>query len=123
MLCVKIAGNVANSVDQDETPRSAASHFGRHCLPSPVCPNTYDECGSIPTPWLTKLFSWNPKTSDHRPCAVFFTDRLILYTIVPTDLLSTFSDEVNLQNFSIIACKSMCRNYLYAERFYSSHWL
>ena len=41
MLCLNIAGRVANSVDHDETPRSAASHMGLHCLLRPVCPNTY----------------------------------------------------------------------------------
>ena len=30
-----------NSVDLDETPRSAASHLGLHCLLRLVCPNTY----------------------------------------------------------------------------------
>ena len=32
---------MANSVDPDETPRSAASHLGLHCLFRPVCPSTY----------------------------------------------------------------------------------
>ena len=36
----KIAGWEANSVDLDQTPRSAASDLGLHCLPRPVCPNT-----------------------------------------------------------------------------------
>ena len=36
----KIAGLVANSVDPDQTPRSAASDLGLHCLLRPVCPNT-----------------------------------------------------------------------------------
>ena len=40
-LCLKIAGWVANSVDPDEMPHSAASHQGLHCLLRPVCPNTY----------------------------------------------------------------------------------
>ena len=35
--CVsKIAGWVANSVDPDETPHSAASHLGQYCLLRPV---------------------------------------------------------------------------------------
>ena len=46
MLCLKIAGWVANSVDPDETPRSAASHLGLYCLLRPVCPNTYGKNGS-----------------------------------------------------------------------------
>ena len=45
MLCLKIAGWVANSVDLDETPRSAASHLGLNCLLRPVCPNTYGKYG------------------------------------------------------------------------------
>ena len=36
MLCLVIAGRVANSVDPDETPRFAASHLGLHCLLRPV---------------------------------------------------------------------------------------
>ena len=32
---------MANSVDPDETPHSAASHLGLHCLLRPVGPNTY----------------------------------------------------------------------------------
>ena len=41
MLCLKIAGWVANSVDPDEMPHSAASHLGLNCLLRPVCLNTY----------------------------------------------------------------------------------
>ena len=36
---------MANSVDPDETPRSAASHLGLNCLLRPVCPNTYGKYG------------------------------------------------------------------------------
>ena len=31
---------MANSVDSDLTPRSAASDQGLHCLQRPICPNT-----------------------------------------------------------------------------------
>ena len=41
MLCLKIAEGVENSVDPDETPRSAASHLALHCLFRPVCLNKY----------------------------------------------------------------------------------
>ena len=34
---------MAYRVDPDETPRSAASHLGLHCLLRPVCPNTYSK--------------------------------------------------------------------------------
>ena len=47
MLCLKITGWVANSVDPDETPRSEASHLGLNCLLRPVCPNTYGKYGRI----------------------------------------------------------------------------
>ena len=43
MLCLKIAGWVANSVDPDETPHHVASHLGLHCLLRPVCQNTYNK--------------------------------------------------------------------------------
>ena len=39
---------MANSVDPDETPRSAASHLGLYCLLRPVCPNTYSKYGKCP---------------------------------------------------------------------------
>ena len=29
-----------NSVDPDQTPRSAASDLGLHCMLRPICPNT-----------------------------------------------------------------------------------
>ena len=38
---------MANSVDPDETPCSAASHLGLYCLLRPVCPNTYGKYGNI----------------------------------------------------------------------------
>ena len=40
MNVCKIAGWVANSVGLDQTPRSAASDQGLHCLLRPVFPNT-----------------------------------------------------------------------------------
>ena len=46
MLCLKIAGWVANSVDPDETPHSAASHLGLYWLLRPVYPNTYGKYGN-----------------------------------------------------------------------------
>ena len=38
---------MANSVDPDETPRSAASHLGLNCLLRPICPNTYGKYGIL----------------------------------------------------------------------------
>ena len=43
----KIAEWVANSVDPDQTPRSAASDLGLHCLLISVCPNTYSKYGNF----------------------------------------------------------------------------
>ena len=40
---------MANSVDPDETPLSAASHLGLNCLLRPVCPKTYGKYGNWPT--------------------------------------------------------------------------
>ena len=37
---------MANRVEHDETPHSAASHLGLHCLLRPVCPNTYGVYGT-----------------------------------------------------------------------------
>ena len=45
MLCLKIAGWVANSVDPDETLCFAVSHLGLYCLLRPVCPNIYGKYG------------------------------------------------------------------------------
>ena len=45
LMCLKIAGLVANSIDPDEMPHSAASHLGLHCLLRPVCPNTHCKYG------------------------------------------------------------------------------
>ena len=39
----KIAWWVANSVDSDQTPHSAASDLGLHCLLRHVSPNTYSK--------------------------------------------------------------------------------
>ena len=36
-MCLKIPGRVANSVDPDQTPRSAASDLGLHYLLRSVC--------------------------------------------------------------------------------------
>ena len=41
MLCLKITGWMADSVDSDEMPHSAVSDLGIHCLLRPVCLNTY----------------------------------------------------------------------------------
>ena len=45
MVCLKIAGWVANSVDPDEMPHFAVSHLGLYCLLRPVCPNIYGKYG------------------------------------------------------------------------------
>ena len=61
MLCLKIAGWVANSVDPDQVTCSAVSHLGQHCLPRPVCPNTYSKYGNIQKKIIS--FGWNIKSS------------------------------------------------------------
>ena len=58
MLCLKIAGWVANSVDPDETLRSVASHLGLYCLLRPVCPNTYGKYGTYFSYVTMKSMLW-----------------------------------------------------------------
>ena len=38
---------MASSVDPHQMPHSAASVLSLHCLPRPVCSNTYGKCSSI----------------------------------------------------------------------------
>ena len=38
---------MANSVDPDQTPRSAASDLGLNCLLRSVCPNTLSKYGNF----------------------------------------------------------------------------
>ena len=45
-VCLKQCKWVANSVDSDQTPCSAMSDHGLHCLLRPVCPYTLDYYGS-----------------------------------------------------------------------------
>ena len=50
---------MANSVDPDETPHSAASHLGLNCLLRPVCPNIYGKYGTCTlydTLWLKRVY-------------------------------------------------------------------
>ena len=41
LMCLKIAGWVANSVDPAQNLYSVAPDLGPHCLLRPVCSNTY----------------------------------------------------------------------------------
>ena len=36
---------MANSVDPDQMPHSVASDLGLHCLPRPICPDTWGYYG------------------------------------------------------------------------------
>ena len=67
MLCRKIAGCV-NSVDPDETPHSAASHLGLHCLLRPVCPNTYGKYGNYNFPASSTLSQTTTWEKVHDMC-------------------------------------------------------
>ena len=44
-MCIKSAVLWANSASPDQTPRSAASDLGLHCLFRLVCPNSYEKYG------------------------------------------------------------------------------
>ena len=43
-LCVQKVLDVANSVDSDQKVHLAGSGLSLHCLPRPVCHNTYGIC-------------------------------------------------------------------------------
>ena len=47
LMCLQAVGCVTNSVDPDQTPRSAASDLGLHCLPRHICPSAYGQYCSI----------------------------------------------------------------------------
>ena len=40
LVCLKLAGSMADSVDTDQMLHFAASDLGLHSLLEPVCPNT-----------------------------------------------------------------------------------
>ena len=67
MLYLKIAGSVTNSVDIDETPHSAASHLGLHCLLRPVCLNTHSKYGILKDKQLAPI-----QASNVFSCFLFF---------------------------------------------------
>ena len=46
LVCLKIAGWVANSIEPDEMLCSAASNLGLHVLLRPVCLKTYSKYGT-----------------------------------------------------------------------------
>ena len=57
---LKTAGWVANSVDPDQTPRSAASDLGLHGLPMSISRSMY---GHLCTQYIEKSYIWQlPKS-------------------------------------------------------------
>ena len=108
MMCLKIAGWVANSVDPDETPHSAASHLGLNCLFRAVCLKTYENTVTGFTPniqshaWVNSLdynhtvpngaislfvglHSTVSRASDYRSKARMFESQLSHITIIEID--------------------------------------
>ena len=65
MLCLKIAGRVANSVDTDETRHSWASHLGLQCLLRPFFPNTYSKHDSSVFFPLLRQIAMSGKNPQH----------------------------------------------------------
>ena len=65
---------MATSADPDETPRSAASCLGVHCLLRPVCLNTYDIYGilNIRTPSALAVFILKTEQIQIGVCFFFF---------------------------------------------------
>ena len=78
MLCLKIAGWVANSVDPDETPHSAASHLGRNCLLRPVCPNTYGKYGSVGE-FIQSTNQQQDKTQQKLQISTLFNQKVLIF--------------------------------------------
>ena len=95
MLCLKIAGWVANSVDPDETPRSAASHLGLYCLLRPICPNIYGKYG------ICTLFTWAIKWACL--CSFLFIWSVKLNLLNFTTLSTNSADKLMIF-FSFLAC-------------------
>ena len=119
-MCLKISGWVANSVDPDEMPRSAASHLGLHCLLRPVCPNTYGKY--VNYLFCLKTSGWvvnsvDPDQMLHsaasdlglhsllRPvCPRIKVIMLILATICSSIMVNTFTPEFFKVGPSIFEC-------------------
>ena len=64
----KTAGWVSNSVDLDQTPRSAAPDLGLHCLLRPVYPNNESKYGNLTilnppqkASWIRNIDLWRKK--------------------------------------------------------------
>ena len=49
---------VANSDDPDQTPRSAASDLGLHCLLRHACPNTKSKYGNFIKANPSEIITW-----------------------------------------------------------------
>ena len=47
LMYLRTTGRVANGVDPDQTPRSAASDLSLHCLLRHVCPNSLVNFGVL----------------------------------------------------------------------------
>ena len=55
---------MANSIDPDQTPRSAASDLGLHCLQKPICPNTKGYYANVPVhKWSSYQYEKLAKTN------------------------------------------------------------
>ena len=82
---------MANSVDPDETPHSAASHLGLNCLLRPVCPNTYGNYGISVT--IIIIFA----TMTRKVHVLRGMDILL-------DFLSIFKREITFLTSSLLSC-------------------
>ena len=109
MLCLKIAGWVANSVDPDETPCSAASHLGLYCLLRPVCPNIYGKygthkiwfCGEIRKKQCEFSLSFSLVSVQKRVCFFFNQKVLIFFLFLCWKCLGRVQEHVYLEKWCL----------------------
>ena len=97
------------SVDPDETPRSAASHQDLHCLLLSLLWDTEHK-------WVNITLRWDKRGRQRLilVCADQDLTQYCAFDIVQKVVfcLALYTAEVNLQNFIMIKCKTICRNYL-----------
>ena len=86
---------MANSVDPDETPHSAASHLGLNCLLRPVCPNTYGKYGIASLVCVN-----NGSVSDNEDLPR--SSQIRVYTICSDNFISIFM--INIVHFLWYTC-------------------
>ena len=93
---------MANSVDPDETPHSAASHQGLYCLLRPVRIHTvYTAVHIVPKPIFYHIYPKYSNTLTYHTCAKFLENPIFPdasagiknFILLPTDAPGRLLDE------------------------------